>query len=59
MTSTWILTWNWPSRSLDNPVYYIQYAHARVASVARQLQEKGYRWDPEAGLAALDLLQKT
>jgi len=44
------------TQSADNPVYYIQYAHARVASVARQLQEKGYRWDPEAGLAALHRL---
>ena len=25
----------------DNPVYYIQYAHARVASVMRQLAERG------------------
>jgi arginyl-tRNA synthetase len=44
------------TQSADNPVYYIQYAHARVASVARQLQEKGYRWDPEAGLSALHRL---
>src|SRR3569623_3235874 len=29
------------SQSADNPVYYIQYAHARVCSVLRQLQEKG------------------
>ena len=28
------------SRSSDNPVYYIQYAHARVASVLRQAQEQ-------------------
>jgi arginyl-tRNA synthetase len=44
------------SQSADNPVYYIQYAHARVASVAKQLKEKGYRWDPEAGLASMDKL---
>jgi arginyl-tRNA synthetase len=44
------------SQSADNPVYYIQYAHARVASVSRQLKEKGYRWDPEAGLASMDKL---
>ncbi|MEK6749664.1 MAG: arginine--tRNA ligase [Pseudomonadota bacterium] len=30
------------SQSNDNPVYYIQYAHARVSSVMRQLQEKGF-----------------
>ncbi|MEM7195466.1 MAG: arginine--tRNA ligase [Pseudomonadota bacterium] len=28
------------SQSSDNPVYYIQYAHARICSVFRQLQEK-------------------
>ena len=32
------------SQSNDNPVYYIQYAHARLASVARQAEEKGYSW---------------
>jgi len=29
------------SKSEENPVYYVQYAHARVCSVLRQLQEKG------------------
>ncbi|MGV6817815.1 MAG: arginine--tRNA ligase [Thiotrichales bacterium] len=29
------------SQSNDNPVYYIQYAHARISSVLRQLKEKG------------------
>jgi arginyl-tRNA synthetase len=33
------------SQSNDNPVYYIQYAHARVASVMRQLREKGHRYE--------------
>jgi arginyl-tRNA synthetase len=28
------------SHSLENPVYYIQYAHARIASVIRELQER-------------------
>ncbi|HWY26158.1 MAG TPA: arginine--tRNA ligase [Nevskia sp.] len=38
----------------DNPVYYIQYAHARVASVLRQLSERGLpAWDAAAGKAAL------
>jgi arginyl-tRNA synthetase len=44
------------SQSNDNPVYYIQYAHARVASVFRQLAEKSLRWDPAAGSANLGLL---
>jgi arginyl-tRNA synthetase len=37
------------SRSQDNPVYYIQYAHARVCSVFRQLEEKSLRWDRARG----------
>jgi arginyl-tRNA synthetase len=37
----------------DNPVYYIQYAHARVASVMRQLAERGLVWDRANGLAEL------
>ena len=41
------------SRSNDNPVYYIQYAHARVCSVLRQLREKGLEHDAARGRAAL------
>ncbi|MGB5256644.1 MAG: arginine--tRNA ligase [Woeseiaceae bacterium] len=37
------------SQSNDNPVYYIQYAHARVASVFRQLDEKSLQWDRSNG----------
>jgi arginyl-tRNA synthetase len=37
----------------DNPVYYVQYAHARVASVMRQLAERGLAWDRANGLAQL------
>ena len=37
----------------DNPVYYIQYAHARVASVMRQLDERGLKWNRGNGLAQL------
>lgn len=32
------------SKSQDNPVYYVQYAHARIASVFRQLKDRGLRW---------------
>lgn len=46
------------SRSADNPVYYIQYAHARVASVFRQLKEKSLQYDAAAGLANLGLLDE-
>ena len=44
------------SRSSENPVYYIQYAHARVASVLRQLADRGFVHDPARGRAALDRL---
>ncbi|HWY96393.1 MAG TPA: arginine--tRNA ligase [Steroidobacteraceae bacterium] len=44
------------ARSNDNPVYYIQYAHARVASVMRQLKERGLAHDTAHGLACLDKL---
>ncbi len=44
------------SQSKDNPVYYIQYAHARVCSVHRKLAEQNLDWTPEDGLAALDAL---
>jgi arginyl-tRNA synthetase len=37
------------SQSEENPVYYVQYAHARVCSVFRQLQEKGHTHDREHG----------
>ncbi len=41
------------SQSNDNPVYYIQYAHARVCSVLRQAPEKGFSFDLAAGLTEL------
>lgn len=44
------------SESSDNPVYYIQYAHARICSVLRQLQERGMVWDKALGLENLALL---
>ena len=44
------------SRSNDNPVYYIQYAHARIASVFRQLAEKSYAWDAVNGRQSLAVL---
>jgi arginyl-tRNA synthetase len=44
------------SRSNDNPVYYIQYAHARVASVLRQLAERGLELDLVSGCDGLTTL---
>ncbi|HEY7775042.1 MAG TPA: arginine--tRNA ligase [Kineobactrum sp.] len=46
------------SQSNDNPVYYIQYAHARVCSVMRKLAEHGWDWQLERGLGVLDQLQE-
>ncbi|MEA3133447.1 MAG: arginyl-tRNA synthetase [Gammaproteobacteria bacterium] len=40
------------ARSNDNPVYYIQYAHARVASVKRQLAERGITHDGAQGASS-------
>jgi arginyl-tRNA synthetase len=40
------------SRSNENPVYYIQYAHARVSSVLRQIKERGLTHDIEHGIAS-------
>jgi arginyl-tRNA synthetase len=40
----------------DNPVYYIQYAHARVCSVLKQAQEKNLPWNEANGRANLDKL---
>lgn len=46
------------SESSDNPVYYIQYAHARICSVLRQLSERGLSWDKTIGLNSCDLLDQ-
>jgi arginyl-tRNA synthetase len=43
----------------ENPVYYVQYAHARIASVFRQLPEKNFSYDRADGLANLDRLTET
>lgn len=45
------------SQSSDNPVYYIQYAHARVCSIFRKLAEAGQGWTLAEGLAALPKLE--
>ena len=45
------------SQSSDNPVYYIQYAHARVCSIFRKLAEAGQSWNTETGLASLSALE--
>jgi arginyl-tRNA synthetase len=44
------------SKSNDNPVYYIQYAHARVFGVLAKVAEQNLSFNAEAGLAALSAL---
>ncbi len=34
------------SQAEENPVYYVQYAHARIASIERQAEERGVRMPP-------------
>jgi arginyl-tRNA synthetase len=44
------------SQSADNPVYYVQYAHARVESVLRQAADRGIALEPTAGTTNLERL---
>ena len=46
------------SRSDENPVYYVQYAHARICSVLAQAAERGWMLD-EAGALSVDLAPLT
>jgi len=40
-------------QSEENPVYYLQYAHARIASIIRLAQSKGVNVDNEYDLSLL------
>ena len=40
-------------QSTDNPVFYVQYAHARIASVLRQAAEGGLTLEPAPDLSPL------
>ena len=44
------------TQSNENPVFYVQYAYARVCSVLRQLAEKGLERNLQQGMDSLDLL---
>jgi arginyl-tRNA synthetase len=44
------------SQSNENPVYYIQYAHARTCSVMRKLREQGWEWRADSAIEHLDQL---
>ncbi|MDT8860480.1 arginine--tRNA ligase [Alkalihalobacillus sp. MEB130] len=41
------------SKSNENPVYYVQYAHARVCSMLRQGEEQGFTFDESTDLSFL------
>ncbi|WP_041285812.1 arginine--tRNA ligase [Desulfoscipio gibsoniae] len=45
------------TQSNDNPVYYVQYAHARICSIFRQLAEQG-RGVPGADAVNIELLRE-
>lgn len=45
----------WASQSSDNPVYYVQYGHARICSIVRRAQEVGIL-EEDAKNADLSLL---
>ncbi|MDR1701975.1 MAG: arginine--tRNA ligase [Sporomusaceae bacterium] len=46
------------SRTNENPVYYIQYAHARIASIFRQAKEAGIDLALDFAAADFSLLQE-
>jgi arginyl-tRNA synthetase len=46
------------SASNDNPVYYVQYAYARVCALFRQVQEKNLFYNKASGDAAKSLLKE-
>ncbi|WP_059171811.1 arginine--tRNA ligase [Bacillus sp. FJAT-27445] len=52
------------SQSNDNPVYYAQYAHARISSILRQASEQGFDFQKDVDLGLIrsekeiDLLKK-
>ncbi|MEO0422654.1 MAG: arginine--tRNA ligase [Pseudomonadota bacterium] len=45
-------------RSNENPVYYLQYAHARVCSMARKAEETGHAYTVEEGLKQTQALRE-
>ena len=47
------------SQSNENPLFYVQYAHARVCSVMRLLTEKGLSYAEADGLNNLDKLTQS
>ena len=46
------------SESKDNPVYYIQYAHARICTLIKKLAAQNMAWDSAMGLEQLEKLSE-
>jgi len=46
-------------QTLDNPVYYVQYAHARIASVLRYAEEQGVAMAPLDQVQPEELVHET
>jgi arginyl-tRNA synthetase len=44
------------SQSNENPIYYVQYAYARICSVVKQLKERQLPFNQEQGLSHLHML---
>ncbi|WP_080843802.1 arginine--tRNA ligase [Cytobacillus gottheilii] len=42
------------SQSNENPVYYAQYAHARISSILRQGSEQGFEFDRQADFSLIE-----
>jgi arginyl-tRNA synthetase len=47
------------SQSEENPVYYVQYAHARICSVLEQWRTQFVDQDPDNGFESVDLVPLT
>ena len=44
------------SQTNENPVFYVQYAHARICSVEKQMRDKGFAYDGALALTSLEQL---
>jgi len=49
----------WTRQSSDNPVYYVQYAHARLSALARSAQDLGIDLGADYDAALLDTPQES
>ena len=45
-------------QSQDNPIYYAQYAHARICSILKQAKEKGIEIDKTLILVPLQMKKR-